>query len=181
LITQILTNTPIWVFFIFVFLLIFGFMQTRTRTVSRIPALLLPGGMLALSLAGIYSSFGFMLLPIAAWGLGLVATAGIGYLLFKDKRISYDQQTQKFFVPGSWVPFGVILAIFFTKYVFAVMRAFSAAIIAEPAFIVALCMMYGIFSGYFASRAINLIDGLKRPSNSFKPKRRSGSVRLTLE
>ena len=98
-----------------------------------------------------------MPLPIAAWGVALIATAGIGYLLFRDNRISYDQQTQKFFIPGSWLPFAVIMAIFFTKYVFAVMRAFSATIIAEPSFIVALCVAYGMFSGYFASRGIHLI------------------------
>ncbi len=162
MITQIITHTPIWVFLLFAFLLIFGFMQTRTRTVARIPALLLPGGMIVLSLAGIHSSFGLMPLPVAAWGVALMATAVIGYLLFRDNSISYDQQTQKFFIPGSWLPFAVIMAIFFTKYVFAVMRAFSATIIAEPTFIVALCVAYGIFSGYFASRAINLIARAQR-------------------
>ena len=157
MITQIFTHTPIWVFLLFAFLIIFGFMQTRSRTVSRMPALLLPGGMIALSLAGIYSSFGLMPLPFAAWGVALMSTAAIGYLLFRDKRISYDQQTQKFFIPGSWLPFAVIMAIFLTKYVFAVMRGFSANIIAEPTFIGSLCVAYGIFSGYFAARAINLI------------------------
>ena len=39
-------------------LLAFGLMQTRTRTVRKIPALLLPVGMVALSLAGIKTSFG---------------------------------------------------------------------------------------------------------------------------
>ncbi|MEO6192009.1 MAG: DUF6622 family protein, partial [Thermoanaerobaculia bacterium] len=96
-------------------------------------------------------------LPLATWGLALLASAGIGYLLFRDKRISYDHEAHKFFIPGSWLPFAVIMAIFFTKYVFAVMQAFNAAIVSEPAFIGAVCVAYGLFSGYFASRAINLI------------------------
>lgn len=154
---QILTHTPIWVFFLFIFLLIFGFMQTRNRTVSRAPALLLPIGMVALSLAGIRSSFGLVTLPVATWGAALLATASIGYLLFRDKRISYDKQNKKFYIPGSWLSFAVIMAIFFTKYVFAVMRAFNATIISEPVFIGTLCVAYGLFSGYFASRAVNLI------------------------
>lgn len=133
MITEILTHTPIWVFLLF-----------------------------ALLLAGIHSSFGLLPLPIAAWGVALMATAGIGYLLFRVKRIAYDQPTQKFVIPGSWTPFSVILAIFLTKYVFAVMRALNETIIGEPAFIGALCVAYGIFCGYFASRAINLIARARR-------------------
>ena len=149
-------------------LVIFGFMQTRTRTVSKIPALILPGAMVALSLAGIHSNFGSMPLPVATWAVALLATAGIGYLLFKDKRISYDHETQRFSIPGSWAPFAVIMAIFFTKYVFAVVRAVNPTITAEPTVIVALCATYGIFSGYFASRSINLIAQTKKVSQFFQ-------------
>jgi protein-S-isoprenylcysteine O-methyltransferase Ste14 len=63
LIVQILSHTPIWVFALFVILLVFGLMQSRTRTVSLIPALQLPAGMIALSLTGIYFSFGFRTMP----------------------------------------------------------------------------------------------------------------------
>ena len=63
LIVQILSHTPIWVFALFVMLLAFGLMQSRTRTVSLTPALQLPAGMIALSLTGIYFSFGFRTMP----------------------------------------------------------------------------------------------------------------------
>lgn len=47
LIVQILSHTPIWVYALFFVLLGFGLMQTRTRTVGKILALLLPVGMIA--------------------------------------------------------------------------------------------------------------------------------------
>ena len=157
LIVQILSNTPIWVFVLFFVLLVFGLMQTRTRTVQKIPALLLPAGMIALSIAGISSSFGLTPVPLASWATALAIAAFVGYALFRDKRVEYDATAQRFFVPGSWVPLAVIMAIFFAKYVYAVMHAFSAAVISTPLFIVALSAVYGLLSGYFAARALNLI------------------------
>jgi hypothetical protein len=50
-----------------------------------------------------------------------------------------------------------MMAIFFVKYVYAVMHAFNAEVIATPMFIGALSAVYGLLSGYFSSRAVNLI------------------------
>jgi len=115
LLVQILSNTPIWVFVSFFVLIVFGLMQTRTRTVQRIPALLLPAGMIALSLFGIGSSFGLSLIPVASWAIALSMAALVGYALFRDKGVEYDATTEKFLVPGSWVPLGVLTAIFFCE------------------------------------------------------------------
>ena len=66
MLVQILSNTPTWVFLLFFVLLVFGLMQTRTRTVRKMPTLLLPTGMILLSLTGINSSFGLRLIPLAS-------------------------------------------------------------------------------------------------------------------
>ena len=50
-----------------------------------------------------------------------------------------------------------MMTIFLTKYVYAVMHAYNAEGIATPLFIGALSAVYGLLSGYFASRAVNLI------------------------
>ena len=138
MIAQILANTPVWVFALLILLVVFGLMQTRTRTVRKLPALLLPAGMIALSLAGIHSSFGFAFVPLASWAGALVFAAFIGYALFRDKRVSYDATAGTFFVPGSWAPLAVIMAIFIAKYAYAVMRGFNAAVTAPTVFVVVL-------------------------------------------
>ena len=155
MIVQILSHTPLWVYATFFVLLVFGLIQTRTRTVSKLPALLLPAGMLALSLAGIYTSFGLATLPLTAWGMALASATVVGYSFFRDTRIHCTAGT--FFIPGSWVPLVVMMAIFVTKYVYAIMHAYNAAVIATPIFIGALSAIYGLLSGYFSSRAVNLI------------------------
>jgi hypothetical protein len=161
-IAGILANTPTWVFALFLVLLLFGLLQTRTRSVRKIPALLLPAGMIALSLAGIDSSFGLTPVPLASWAVALTIAAWVGYSLFRDRRVEYDATAGEFFVPGSWVPLAVIMAIFFAKYAYAVLRAFEAAVISTTLFIVALSAFYGLLSGYFAAKALNLIKLARR-------------------
>ncbi len=157
MIVQILSHTPIWVFGLLVALIGFGLMQTRTRTVGKLSAFLLPAGMMAFSLVGINSSFGLKMLPLAAWGVALAFATVVGTTFFRDKRIHWNPSAKKFFIPGSWVPLAVIMAIFFAKYAYAVMKSFNTEIISTPLFIGGLSAAYGLLSGYFSSRAVNLI------------------------
>ena len=117
--------------------------------------------MIALSLAGINSSFGMEPAPMAMWAIGLLIVTVIGFKHFRDDRVTFTRSSRSFFIPGSWTPFFVIMAIFFTKYVFAVMHAFDAEIVTTTAFVAALSLAYGCFSGYFSSRAVNLASKAK--------------------
>jgi hypothetical protein len=64
--------------------------------------------MIALSLAGINSSFGLTTIPLAAWGLAIATATVVGYTFFRDQRIHCKATDGKFFIPGSWVPLAVI-------------------------------------------------------------------------
>ena len=161
MITQILIHTPLWVYGLFIVLVAFGLQQTRSRNVNAVLAYFLPLGMIALSLAGINSSFGIKPAPIAMWAIGLLIVTVIGFKRFRDDRVTFTRSSRSFFIPGSWTPFFVIMAIFFTKYVFAVIQAFDAEVVTTKAFVAALSLAYGCFSGYFSSRAINLVSKAK--------------------
>lgn len=161
MITQILIHTPLWVYGLFIVLVAFGLQQTRSRNVNGVLAYFLPVGMIALSLAGINSSFGIKPAPLAMWAIGLLIVTVIGFKRFRDDRVKFTRSSRSFFIPGSWTPFFVIMAIFFTKYVFAVMHAFDAEIVTTKAFVAALSLAYGCFSGYFSSRAVNLVSKAK--------------------
>ena len=113
--------------------------------------------MIALSLAGIQSSFGLAALPVASWAIALTIASLVGHALFRDERVRYDATAKTYFVPGSWTPLAVIMAIFLAKYVYAVMNALDAAVISTTLFVVSLSVVYGVLSGYFAAWAFNLI------------------------
>jgi len=163
---QILSHTPGWVFALFAGLLAFGLLQTRSRSVKAAVAYVLPAGMVALSLSGIESSFGFKPAPLAAWAVGLTVVAVIGYTAFPHKGISFNSTNGSFYIPGSWVPLAVIMAIFFTKYAFAVMQGFGVAAARSPTTALALSLVYGCLSGYFVARAAGLVVAARRASQS---------------
>lgn len=165
---QILTHTPPWVFALFAGLLAFGLMQTRSRNVKAALAYLLPVGMVALSLSGVQSSFGFKPSPLAAWAVGLVAVTVIGYKAFPQKGISFNSTNNSFFIPGSWVPLVVIMAIFFAKYAFAVMQGYGLPAARSPVTAVALSLIYGCLSGYFVARAASLMAAAKQPDGQMR-------------
>ena len=93
MIVQILSHTPIWVYALFFVLLMFGLIQTRTRIVRKMPALLLPAGMLALSLWGIYSSFGLATILLAAWGMAIAIASVVGYTFSGIRGFTARQRT----------------------------------------------------------------------------------------
>jgi len=161
---QILSRTPTWVFALFAALVAFGLLQARSRNVKTALAYLLPVGMVALSLSGIESSFGFEPAPLAAWAVGLTAIAFIGYKVFPHKGISFNAANGSFFIPGSWAPLAVIMAIFFTKYAFAVMQGFGAEAARSPTTALVLSLVYGCLSGYFVARAASLVAAARKMS-----------------
>jgi hypothetical protein len=156
-ILQILSHTPIWVGGLFVMLLAFGFVQTRSRNVNKFVAYVLPVVMIALSLLGIQSSFGLKPTPVALWAVGLILVTLCGYRFFRDRKVVFDRGTNSYFIPGSWIPFIVIMVIFLTKYTFAASRGLNVDGVNSPEVEILLSLAYGCFSGYFASRAANLV------------------------
>ncbi len=159
---QILTNTPVWVFALFFVLVYFGFKQSRSRMVKRRVAYLLPAGMVALSLAGISSSFSLGLETLTLWLAGVSLIAFTVFRFFPLANASYDTLSKRFHLAGSWVPLLVMMAIFFTKYAVAVMQGMHSALVELPYFMSALCFCYGCYSGYFVSRALSLAGTAKR-------------------
>lgn len=163
---QIVTHTPIWVFVLFFCLLAFGVLQSRNRHVRRIPAYLLPLGMVGLSLSGVQASFGLKPLPVACWAIGLCVATLIGYRYFRETKVSFNREKGTFFIPGSWAPLLVIMAIFFSKYALAVMASVSPALLATSAAAIGFSAALGAFSGYFAARALNLYICAQKPAGS---------------
>lgn len=161
---QIVTHTPVWVFILFVVLLVFGFLQTRTRNVKFLLAYLLPIGMIILSFFGVISSFGLELMPTCLWSVSVFIASVLGYKLLPLEGIVYNTESQSYSIPGSWLSFGVVMAIFFTKYSVAVMKAKNIPLVNNSFFTIALCLAYGTFSGFFISRAMCLISSQKNKS-----------------
>jgi hypothetical protein len=155
----ILRNTPLWVWGVLAVLLVLGLAQARNRKVSRQLILLLPATMIPLSLYGVAASFGVDLGALGAWAIGLGAALMLNGLVFLGPRgVRYDAVDGRFEVPGSWVPLMLMLAIFSTRFVFAVTKALNPSIVGTATFIGSVSVILGFCSGLFLSRAIRALN-----------------------
>ena len=161
---QILVNTPVWVWGLLAALLLLGFSQTRSRSVGVPRVALLPLAMSVLSLYSIMSTFGGSALVLGSW----LATAFVTVLLVMQLPLSaqarYDRASRQFQLPGSWVPMVLIMGVFLTKYVVGVSVVLHPDLKSHANFSLAIVVLYGVFSGLFAGRALRLIRLALRPA-----------------
>ena len=156
MILDILKHTPLWVYGLFVFLVYLGVLQSRTRSFTPVRLGILPAAMLAFSLYGVLSVFGASVPALVAWVVGLAACVwGIVALGF-PRNATWSEETRTFTVPGSWLPLVIIMAIFFTRYTVNVSLALEPSLKQATGFIPAIGLLYGISSGYFLARALNI-------------------------
>ncbi len=160
---QIIAHTPPWVVGLLVGLIILGLKQGKSRQVKKPLAYLLPLGMLTLSFVGVITSFGFAPMAIAAWAVGLAGGAALINFWLPIKGIQFNAIQASFFIPGSWIPLLVILAIFLAKYYVGVMQAINPTLLEEFGFKLSLSLLYGVFSGYFVGRALCLLRASRQP------------------
>ena len=154
---EILKRTPSWVFVLFFALLALGYLQSRDRRVSRSRMAILPLAMTGLSFYGVVSAFGIVPFGFSAWLAGGASAAALGARFAAARSASFTVETQLFYVPGSWFPLALMMAIFFTKYAVGVVLARQLPVAAEPLFIGAVSLCYGLLSGLFLARTLGIL------------------------
>ncbi len=163
MILQILSHTPLWVWALLAALLGLGLWQRRARRVRRGQLLALPLALLGLGLWSMAP--GFVAQPVAAvlW-LGAIAGAtALGLRLPRPAAARWLHQEARFFLPGSWVPLLLIVAIFCLRYGAGVGQGLhpewrGMATVQWP-----LALLFGSLSGLFLGRALGLLQ-LTRPT-----------------
>lgn len=158
---EIITNTPIWVFILFFFLVLLGLSQTRDRKVSLNKVMILPIVMLLLSFVGVLSAFGINFNSLLAYLSGLLFGILLNIKLNFPRNSTYSEAEKLFFIKGSFVPFILIMAIFFTKYFVGVVSAKDLPFIYSIYFSLIISLLYGFFSGIFFGRIFVLRKILK--------------------
>lgn len=164
MLTLLLTHTPTWVWALLAGLTILGLSQVRTRTVSLQRVTILPLAMLTLSLYSTLSTFGLQAFVILVWLTSFALSLYLVLNISINSATRYDHNTQQLYVPGSWVPLGLILGIFICKYVVGAGTAMQAELAHNTTFSLSFASLFGGFSGIFLGRAARywyLVRGAK--------------------
>lgn len=151
---QIVKHTPVWVFALFILLVFYGYLQSRDKSILSHRVAILPTIMILLSFYGVLSAFGLVFLILLFWLTGVGVAAWLGLLIGSPRGVKYSSTTQLYSIPGSWLPFCLMMVIFFTKYTVGVMTARHSAIITSEGFRMLVGFIYGFLSGLFLSRAL---------------------------
>lgn len=161
-IQQILFNTPLWVWAILAFLVYRGILASLDRETSLKKLFIIPFVMLVLSLQGIASAFGTGSTAMLSWLAAAVVGGALSWQLFKPDSVRPDPQRQVVFQRGSWVPFMLMMGIFFTKYVVSVTLALHADYKQDVLFVAAVCSLYGLFNGVFLGKLLGILAAYRR-------------------
>lgn len=159
---QIIQHTPIWVLGLFFGLIALGVVQSQDRWMKQRRIILVPVAMTIFSLFGIYSAFGALPETFGLWCLGAGVACWLGLRGFARSAPFFAPQRQQFFVPGSWFPLVLMMAIFCTKYAVGVLFYLHAPVTQTSAFVLGLSVFYGLLSGLFLGRAVVILQAPTR-------------------
>lgn len=156
ILTQVLRGTPFWVYPLLLGLIVLGFLQTKPREVAPVRLAILPVALGLFSLSRVYAQFGADALALAAWTAGTAAALLANRALKQPAGASWSAATGTFHVPGSWVPLGLMLAMFFARYALAVILAMMPGMMHSAGFASAASFGLGLLSGMFLARALRV-------------------------
>ncbi|MDB5915855.1 MAG: hypothetical protein JWR40_89 [Massilia sp.] len=156
---QILTHTPAYVWAILAFLVYRGVIASTDREVAPGKLFIIPAVMLALSLQDLAGKFGLSGVSMAAWAGGAAVGFGLAWKL-GAARVVARTRAGTVMLRGSWLPLGLMMAVFCTKYVAAVLFALHPQARRDVLLVVAVAALFGVLNGVFLGRlARDMTDG----------------------
>ena len=150
---QLLLHTPLWVGVIFLVLTVLGIKQSRVHATSPGRLLTLSILMVGLALYSTASTFGMAWLPFILLAVGFVIAVGWAKQSLPSPQIR-RLPSGEYQLAGSWLPYGVMMTIFFIKYLLGVLCAQHSPLLGVSAFVGVICLLLGMLSGFFMVRNI---------------------------
>ena len=153
MLNQIVSHIPVWVWPLLLALLWLGLSQSVTRNVTLRRITIMPLVMTSLSLLGTVGAFGANSGVLAVWLVGAAVSATVVLQQPLSDQTRYDSWTQRFTLPGSWVPLLLILGIFVTKFAVGAATGLQPGLRGNTEFSLGVAAVYGAFSGVFLARS----------------------------
>jgi hypothetical protein len=157
---QTLQHIPVWVFALLLGLIALGLLQTRTRHVGQRRLLGINIALTVFTLVGVVQQWRhtpWLVLGLLSWAASCAVVAwGLGQGA-APAGASYNAETRRFTVPGSWLPLALFMAIFACKFVVGMLSATAPEALHSVQAAMGISALYGLFSGLLNARALRLL------------------------
>ena len=148
------SQTPWWVYVLFIYLVQRGISASKTQVVSIKKLTILPLVFVALSIHTLMTSFHVNAMVIGVWLASIILGSIIGWLLICQHQFKIDRKNWLIQLPGSWMTLILILAIFISKYYFSYQLGSDPELANQTGFEFSMLGITGICTGLFVGRLV---------------------------
>ena len=157
---QILQHIPVWVFALLIGLIALGLVQTRTRHVRKQRLLGINIALTVFTLVGVVQQWRltpWLALSLLSWAtMGLLVAWALGQGAAPEGA-SFDPETRRFTVPGSWLPLTLFMTIFACKFAVGMATAMAPDLLDSLSAAIGVSALYGLLSGVLNAKAWRLL------------------------
>ena len=150
-ITQIISNTPVYVWPLLAYLLWGGWKSRKTYVISWKPLLVMPAIMFIWSIYAVMTRYGNV--SICLWAVSITIGIWFGSLTVRGLKLRFDKQQNLIEVAGSWSPMILSLSIFTLRYFLGVAYGLHPDLKGNTALLI-LENIATIVSGMFTGRLV---------------------------
>lgn len=148
------SQTPWWVYVLFIFLVQRGIKASKSQVVSIKKLTIVPLIFIALSIHTVMTAFHVNTTVIAMWFVSIILGSIIGWLLVRNHQFKVDRKKLLIQLQGSWMTLILILAIFVFKYYFSYQIESDPALANQTGFEFSMLGATGICTGLFVGRLL---------------------------
>ena len=157
---QILQHIPVWVFALLIGLIALGLVQTRTRHIRKQRLLGINIALTVFTLVGVVQQWRltpWLALSLLSWAaMGLLVAWALGQGAAPEGA-SFEPETRRFTVPGSWLPLTLFMTIFACKFAVGMTTAMAPDLLDSLSAAIGVSALYGLLSGVLNAKAWRLL------------------------
>ncbi len=154
---HLISNTPVWVWALLVFLVARGVAAMKPGETSLTKLSIVPTLFIAWGVAAISHRFGNAWEAWGEWSMGIAAGIGLGWMLLRRATLTLNPSTGKLWRSADYSLLPLLLVTFAVKYGFECALSVSPALSADGGFRAAYLLLSGGFTGIFIGKYLRYL------------------------
>lgn len=158
----LVSNTPVWVWALLVFLITRGIAAMKPAETSLAKLAIVPALFTVWGLWSISHRFGSSWEAWGEWLVGIGAGAGLGWVLLRRATLTLNAATGTLWRSADYSLLPLLLVTFAVKYGFEVALSVSPSLSGDATFRAAYLLLSGGFTGIFLGKYVRYLRASRR-------------------